>query len=205
MWISNKYMKLLEQAEKVAYRAPVPTQMVSTGEYMPLAQTKPQSEVEERLKALADRHGKVPDSTLIALLLTLARLPAGLLTFMAITFDQIEAVDNGARFYTADLQLHSFGASVDVSDSTMTVEAGRGGAVRLPRKGPHPEHRHPVVWVSKTGREGSERRGLLILHGPQAGLWRKLGFSSIRSSGPGGRRGARRGAFSLVTMAAHSP
>ena len=58
MWISHKYRKLLEQAEKAAYRAPMPTQMVSNGEYMPLAQTKAQREVEERLKALADTQGK---------------------------------------------------------------------------------------------------------------------------------------------------
>ena len=58
MWISQKYRKLLEQAEKAAYRAPIPTQMVSNGEYMPLAQTKAQREVEERLKALADTQGK---------------------------------------------------------------------------------------------------------------------------------------------------
>jgi predicted metal-dependent phosphoesterase TrpH len=42
---------------------------------------------------------------------------------MPITFDQIKAFDNGARFYTADLHVHSFGASSDVSDVSMTVEA----------------------------------------------------------------------------------
>src|SRR6202051_4620927 len=40
---------------------------------------------------------------------------------MAITFDQIKVFDNGARFYTADLHVHSFGASSDVVDSSMTV------------------------------------------------------------------------------------
>ena len=58
MWISDKYRKRLASAETVAYRSPVPTQMVSNGEYMPLAQTKAQAEVEERIKALADTHGK---------------------------------------------------------------------------------------------------------------------------------------------------
>ena len=58
MWISKKYMKKLENAEKAAYPSPVPTQMVSNGEYMPLAQTKAQREVEERIKLLADAHGK---------------------------------------------------------------------------------------------------------------------------------------------------
>jgi hypothetical protein len=41
---------------------------------------------------------------------------------MPITFDQIEKLPNGAQFYTADLHVHSFGASHDVKDSGMTVE-----------------------------------------------------------------------------------
>lgn len=42
---------------------------------------------------------------------------------MAVTFQQIESVDNGAQFYNADLHIHSVGASHDVKDTTMTVEA----------------------------------------------------------------------------------
>jgi len=42
---------------------------------------------------------------------------------MPITFDQIKIFDSGARFYTADLHVHSFDGSADVADSTMTVEA----------------------------------------------------------------------------------
>jgi ABC-type phosphate transport system ATPase subunit len=42
---------------------------------------------------------------------------------MPITFNEIEAFENGAQFLNADLHVHSFGASHDVKDSTMTVEA----------------------------------------------------------------------------------
>src|ERR1700674_2866640 len=42
---------------------------------------------------------------------------------MAITFDEISKVDNGARFYTADLHIHSFDASSDAADPAMTPEA----------------------------------------------------------------------------------
>lgn len=42
---------------------------------------------------------------------------------MPITFDTIDKIDNGARFYTADLHVHSFGASADVLDPAMRVEA----------------------------------------------------------------------------------
>jgi hypothetical protein len=41
---------------------------------------------------------------------------------MSITFDQIKTVHSGARFYTADLHVHSFGGSADVKDVSMTVE-----------------------------------------------------------------------------------
>ena len=49
---------------------------------------------------------------------------------MPIRFDQIEVFDNGARFYTADLHVHSHGASHDVSDPTMTVTAIIDAAVK---------------------------------------------------------------------------
>ena len=38
-------------------------------------------------------------------------------------FADLEKLDCGARFYTADLHVHSYGGSADVQDSTMTVEA----------------------------------------------------------------------------------
>jgi PHP domain len=50
---------------------------------------------------------------------------------MPITFKEIEVVDNGAQFFNADLHVHSFGASHDVMDSTMTVEAIIDAAVKL--------------------------------------------------------------------------
>ena len=50
---------------------------------------------------------------------------------MAIKYDIIEAVDNGAQFFNADLHVHSFGASHDVKDSTMTVEAIIDAAVKM--------------------------------------------------------------------------
>ena len=58
MWISKNHQKHLASAEQAAYRSPIPTQMVSNGEYMPLAQTRQQREVEESIKELADKYGK---------------------------------------------------------------------------------------------------------------------------------------------------
>jgi hypothetical protein len=50
---------------------------------------------------------------------------------MSITFNEIEVIENGAQFFNADLHVHSFGASHDVKDSTMTVEAIVDAAVKL--------------------------------------------------------------------------
>jgi predicted TIM-barrel fold metal-dependent hydrolase len=58
MWLNRSQLKKLEKAELKAFRSPVPTQMVSNGEYMPLAQTKQQREVEARIKAHADQIGR---------------------------------------------------------------------------------------------------------------------------------------------------
>jgi ABC-type histidine transport system ATPase subunit len=50
---------------------------------------------------------------------------------MAVTYDIIKAVDNGAQFFNADLHVHSFGASHDVNDATMTVEGIVDAAVKM--------------------------------------------------------------------------
>jgi len=57
MWFTRSQLRKLAEAESAAFRSPVPTQMVSNGEYMPLAQTQQQREVEARLKAHADHIG----------------------------------------------------------------------------------------------------------------------------------------------------
>src|SRR5260370_36641468 len=43
-----------EPAERAAFRSPVPTQIVSNGEFNPLPQTAQQHRVEERVKEIAD-------------------------------------------------------------------------------------------------------------------------------------------------------
>ena len=58
MWLTRNQLRKLDKAELKAFRSPVPTQMVSNGEYMPLAQTKQQREVEARIKAHADEVGR---------------------------------------------------------------------------------------------------------------------------------------------------
>lgn len=47
-----------------------------------------------------------------------------------VQFRDIVGIDNGARFHSIDLHIHSYGASHDVRDSTMTPEAIVDSAVR---------------------------------------------------------------------------
>lgn len=42
---------------------------------------------------------------------------------MPITIKEITAHDRGALFYAADLHIHSYGASEDVTDKTLTIES----------------------------------------------------------------------------------
>jgi len=51
-------VKKLKMAEDLEFETPIPTQMISNGEFTPMPQTKQQKQVEERIKELADTHGK---------------------------------------------------------------------------------------------------------------------------------------------------
>jgi predicted TIM-barrel fold metal-dependent hydrolase len=59
--MSDEEFKLCSPADEAAFRSPVPTQMVSNGEYNPLPQTEQQKKVEFLIKEMADveakRHG----------------------------------------------------------------------------------------------------------------------------------------------------
>jgi predicted TIM-barrel fold metal-dependent hydrolase len=57
-WLSENEMREVLPAETAAFHSPVPTQVVSNGEYNPLPQTPKQRQVEERIVELADVHGK---------------------------------------------------------------------------------------------------------------------------------------------------
>src|SRR5262245_12147208 len=60
-YLSADELERTAPAEVATFRSPIPTQIVSNGEYNPLPQTRQQGEVEARVKSLADtlapRHG----------------------------------------------------------------------------------------------------------------------------------------------------
>src|SRR5690348_7786190 len=53
-WLSNQQLARCAPAETEPFQSPVPTRMVSNGEYMPHPQTRQQQHVEHRIKELAD-------------------------------------------------------------------------------------------------------------------------------------------------------
>ncbi len=58
-WFSEEQLAKVAPADEVdELRSPIPTQMVSNGEYMPEPQTEQQKRVEARLKELADTAAK---------------------------------------------------------------------------------------------------------------------------------------------------
>jgi uncharacterized protein len=57
-YLSKRELEQTEPAEVAAFRSPVPTQVVSNGEFNPIPQTPQQRQVEARIKELADTTAK---------------------------------------------------------------------------------------------------------------------------------------------------
>ena len=57
-WLSEREMRLVAGAEKASAATPIPTQIVSNGEYLPPKQSETQKRVERRIFELADENGK---------------------------------------------------------------------------------------------------------------------------------------------------
>src|SRR5258708_33355454 len=57
-WLSEREQRLVAGAEAASAATPIPTQIVSNGEYLPPPQSATQKKVEARINELADMHGK---------------------------------------------------------------------------------------------------------------------------------------------------
>jgi len=77
-----------------------------------------------------------------------------------VLFKDIYAIDNGARFFSVDLHIHSYGASHDVKDSTMTPEAIVDSAVKQELK---------VIAVTDHNSNVNVQRAIDYAHGKYAG------------------------------------
>ena len=58
IYLSEQELSLLQPAETAAFASPVPTQVISNGEFNPLPQTAQQRRVEARIVELADTNGR---------------------------------------------------------------------------------------------------------------------------------------------------
>ena len=57
-WLSEREQRLVAGAETASAATPIPTQIVSNGEYLPPPQSETQKRVERRIFELADDNGK---------------------------------------------------------------------------------------------------------------------------------------------------
>jgi len=57
-WLSEREQRLVAGAETASAATPIPTQIVSNGEYLPPRQSETQKRVERRMLELADENGK---------------------------------------------------------------------------------------------------------------------------------------------------
>src|SRR4029450_5423576 len=57
-WLSEREQRLVAGAEAASAATPIPTQIVSNGEYLPPPQSSTQKKVEARINELADLNGK---------------------------------------------------------------------------------------------------------------------------------------------------
>lgn len=57
-WLSEREQRLVEGAEHLDFHSPIPTQIVSNGEYLPPKQSPMQKKVEARIKEMADENAQ---------------------------------------------------------------------------------------------------------------------------------------------------
>jgi len=113
MWLTKKDLEQTEPAEVAAFRSPIPTQMVSNGEFMPAPQTTQQRQVEERIKELADGFGGKLGLNRRQFLQTSCGMAAAFLAMNAVygsvfTVDPAEAADPGAAAERLKELAHQF-------------------------------------------------------------------------------------------------
>src|SRR5688500_20387611 len=58
IWLSEREQRLVAGAEEASAETPIPTQIVSNGEYLPPRQSATQKKVERRIVELADANAK---------------------------------------------------------------------------------------------------------------------------------------------------
>ncbi len=97
--MSDDEMNQVEPAERAAFASPVPTQIVSNGEYNPLPQTTKQRQVEELIKEMAGTQAKKHNMSRRRFLTTAAGMATAFAAMNSVFGEVFEASDAHAKSF----------------------------------------------------------------------------------------------------------
>src|SRR6516165_4815657 len=144
-WLSDEQLERCGPAEQEPFQGPVPTRMISNGEYMPHPQTQKQKHVEYRVKELADRAARKLGITRRQFLGSAGGFAASFLainevfgnSFFKVSeiemFEPAAAAANGppADLYVFDDQTHIVRSSSNGPQSLRALAQGPGASSSL--------------------------------------------------------------------------
>jgi uncharacterized protein len=140
-WLSDEQLRHVAPAEAEPFQSPVPTRMVSNGEYMPHPQTQQQQHVEYRIKELADDAAKKLGTTRRQFLLGTGGMAAAFIAMNEVYGKKFFQVDNVEMYETAAYAEHGTPPDVFVfDDQTHIVRSSMNGpnGLRALAQGPGP-------------------------------------------------------------------
>src|SRR5437899_1123018 len=139
-WLSDEQLERCAPAETEPFQGPVPTRMISNGEYMPHPQTDKQRHVEQRVKELADKAAKKLGISRRQFLGSASGLAASFLamnevfgnTFFKVStvemFEPAAAAENGPpkNLFVFDDQTHIVRSSTNTPQGLRALAQGPG-------------------------------------------------------------------------------
>jgi uncharacterized protein len=140
-WLNDAQMRQVAPAETEPFESPVPTRMVSNGEYMPHPQTEQQKHVEYRVKELADEAAKRLGTTRRRFLMGTGGLAASFLAMNEVYGKKFFNVKPVEMYETAAYAENGIPPDVFVfDDQTHIVRTSMNGgnALRAIAQGPGP-------------------------------------------------------------------
>jgi len=144
-WLSDEQLEHVGPAEDEPFQGPVPTRMISNGEYMPFPQTDQQRHVEFRVKELADHAAKKLNMTRRQFLGTSGGLAASFIAMNEVfgnkffkvsaieMFEPAAAAENGppADLFVFDDQTHIVRSTTNTPQSLRALAQGPGPSSAL--------------------------------------------------------------------------
>jgi uncharacterized protein len=141
-WLSDEQLERCAPAENEPFQGPVPTRMISNGEYMPLPQTEKQRHVEFRVKELADKAAKKLGISRRQFLASTGGLAASFLAMNEVygnsffkvraveMFEPAAAAENGPpkNLFVFDDQTHIVRSSLNTPQGLRALAQGPGSA-----------------------------------------------------------------------------